>query len=95
MRVPDALRRQLLCSRPPRYPQRMSIAAATPETLALRELLNAPRHEFEALLAKYNATQPRLFASIAPAVRGHIATSTSFRFNCSSRRSQNPHSLTR
>ena len=43
----------------------MSIAAATPETLALRELLNARRHEFEALLAKYNATQPRLFGSVA------------------------------
>ncbi len=43
----------------------MSIAAATPETLALRELLNAHRHEFEALLAKYNATQPRLFGSVA------------------------------
>jgi len=43
----------------------MSITAATPETLALRELLNARRHEFEALLAKYNATQPRLFGSVA------------------------------
>jgi len=43
----------------------MSIAAATPETLALRELLNARRLEFEALLAKYNATQPRLFGSVA------------------------------
>jgi hypothetical protein len=43
----------------------MSIAAATPETLALRELLSARRHEFEALLAKYNATQPRLFGSVA------------------------------
>ena len=43
----------------------MSIAAATPETLALRELLSARRHEFEALLAKYNATHPRLFGSVA------------------------------
>ena len=43
----------------------MPVAAATPETLALRELLNARRHEFEALLAKYNATQPRLFGSVA------------------------------
>jgi len=43
----------------------MSIAAATPETRALRELLNARRHEFEALLTKYNATQPRLFGSVA------------------------------
>ena len=43
----------------------MSITAATPETLALRELLNARRNEFEALLAKYNATQPRLFGSVA------------------------------
>jgi len=42
----------------------MSIAAATPETLALLELLNARRHEFEALLAKYNATQPRHFGSV-------------------------------
>jgi predicted nucleotidyltransferase len=43
----------------------MSIAAASPETLALRELLSARRREFEALLAKYSATQPRLFGSVA------------------------------
>ena len=48
----------------------MSIAAATPETLALRELLNAHRYEFEALLAHYNATQPRLFGSVARGAAG-------------------------
>lgn len=43
----------------------MSIAAATPETLALRQLISARRAEFDALLAKYNATHPRLFGSVA------------------------------
>ena len=43
----------------------MSITAATPETLALRELLAAHRGEFDALLEKYQATQPRLFGSVA------------------------------
>jgi len=39
----------------------MSMTAATPETLALRELLDARRDEFQALLAKYAATNPKLF----------------------------------
>ncbi|HEU4849721.1 MAG TPA: nucleotidyltransferase domain-containing protein [Terrimesophilobacter sp.] len=43
----------------------MSITAATPETLALRELLDSHREEFRALLAKYAATNPRLFGSVA------------------------------
>ncbi|TAM66215.1 MAG: nucleotidyltransferase [Microbacteriaceae bacterium] len=43
----------------------MSMTVATPETLALRELLDARRDEFQALLAKYTATNPRLFGSIA------------------------------
>jgi predicted nucleotidyltransferase len=43
----------------------MSMTAATPETLALRGLLEARRDEFNALLAKYAATNPRLFGSIA------------------------------
>lgn len=38
---------------------------ATPETLALRALLDARREEFEALLAKYGASRPRLFGSVA------------------------------
>ena len=41
---------------------------ATPESLALRELLNARRDEFQALLSKYAATNPRLFGSIARGV---------------------------
>lgn len=41
------------------------MTVATPETLALRELLAARRREFDALLAKYDATQPRLFGSVA------------------------------
>ena len=41
------------------------MTAATPETLALRELLDARRDEFRALLAKYAATNPRLFGSVA------------------------------
>ena len=43
----------------------MSAPVVTPETLALRELLDARREEFEALLQKYVATNPRLFGSIA------------------------------
>ncbi|UYN84438.1 MAG: nucleotidyltransferase domain-containing protein [Microcella sp.] len=43
----------------------MSTTAATPETLALRELLEARRGEFDALLEKYQATRPRLFGSVA------------------------------
>ena len=39
--------------------------AVTPETLALRELLDARRDEFQALLEKYAATRPRLFGSVA------------------------------
>ena len=41
------------------------MTAVTPETLALRELLDARRDEFMALLAKYTATSPRLFGSLA------------------------------
>jgi len=43
----------------------MSTTAATPETLALRELLGARRAELDALFAKYGATNPRLFGSVA------------------------------
>ncbi len=41
------------------------MTVATPETLALRECLDARRDEFQALLAKYAATNPKLFGSIA------------------------------
>lgn len=41
------------------------MTAATPETLALRELLDAHRGELDALLTKYGATNPRLFGSVA------------------------------
>ncbi len=37
----------------------------TPETLALRGLIDARREEFDALLARYGATRPRLFGSVA------------------------------
>ncbi len=43
----------------------MSTTVATPETLALREVLDAHRDEFHALLAKYAATNPKLFGSVA------------------------------
>lgn len=36
-----------------------------PETLALRELLDAHRDEFLAILDRYGATAPRLFGSVA------------------------------
>ena len=43
----------------------MSEIAVTPETLALRELLVARRDEFQVLLDRYGATNPKLFGSIA------------------------------
>ncbi|MGO1401826.1 MAG: nucleotidyltransferase family protein [Flaviflexus sp.] len=43
----------------------MTDAAATPETLALRELIEMRRAEFEELLTKYGASRPRLFGSVA------------------------------
>lgn len=43
----------------------MPHVVATPETLALRELLDSRRNEFQALLVKYAATNPKLFGSIA------------------------------
>ena len=48
-----------------RYPGGVPKIAVTPETLALRELLDARRDEFQALLEKYAATRPRLFGSVA------------------------------
>lgn len=43
----------------------MSNPAVTPETLVVHELLDARREELFALLAKYGATTPRLFGSVA------------------------------
>lgn len=43
----------------------MSESAVTPETLALRELLDAHRDEFQVLLSRYGATGPKLFGSVA------------------------------
>lgn len=48
-----------------RYPERMAQSVATPESLALREALDARRDEFLSLLEKYSATNPRLFGSMA------------------------------
>ena len=43
----------------------MSQTEVTPETLALRELIEARREGFQALLTKYGARNPRLFGSLA------------------------------
>jgi predicted nucleotidyltransferase len=43
----------------------MSRIVASPEALALRELISAHRDGFQALLGKYAATNPRLFRSVA------------------------------
>ncbi|MCM1011205.1 MULTISPECIES: nucleotidyltransferase domain-containing protein [unclassified Brevibacterium] len=43
----------------------MSTNAVTPESLALRELIDVKRQEFEQLLTKFSATNPRLFGSVA------------------------------
>ncbi len=48
----------------------MTDDAVTPETLALRELLAAHRGEFQALLAKYGATDAKLFGSVARGTAG-------------------------
>lgn len=37
----------------------------TPETLAMRELIDARREEFQVLLDRYGATSPKLFGSVA------------------------------
>src|SRR5690625_3303290 len=39
--------------------------STTPETLALRELLDSRRDEFQVLLDRYGATNPKLFGSVA------------------------------
>lgn len=43
----------------------MTGAVPTSEALALRELLDARREDLSRLLAKYGATNPRLFGSVA------------------------------
>ncbi len=43
----------------------MDSTAPTPDSLALRELIEARGDEFRALLEKYAATEPRLFGSVA------------------------------
>lgn len=48
-----------------RYPENMPETSTTPETRALRELLDARRDEFQRLLDRYGATSPRLFGSVA------------------------------
>lgn len=47
-----------------RYPEGMAEIMTT-ETLALRELIDAHRDEFQALLDRYAATNPKLFGSVA------------------------------
>lgn len=37
----------------------------TPETLAFRELIESRRGDFQKLLVKYDATNPKLFGSVA------------------------------
>lgn len=43
----------------------MTRADTTAETLALHELIESRRDEFQVLLRKYRATNPRLFGSVA------------------------------
>ncbi len=43
----------------------MPEVAVTPETLALREVLDEHRDEFRMLLERYGATNPKLFGSVA------------------------------
>lgn len=48
-----------------RYPGSMFETVMTPESLALRELLAARRDEFQMLLDRYGATNPKLLGSVA------------------------------
>lgn len=43
----------------------MPESLTTPETLALRELIDSRRDEFQVLLDRYGATGPKLFGSVA------------------------------
>lgn len=43
----------------------MPTTAVTPETRVLRDLVSAHRRDLDALMAKYGATNPRLFGSVA------------------------------
>lgn len=43
----------------------MSKTVTTPESLALYELLESRRDELQTLLVKYDASNPRLFGSVA------------------------------
>lgn len=48
----------------------MGVTVATPESLALREILQSRREDLQALLVKYAATSPRLFGSVARGTAG-------------------------
>lgn len=52
-------------ARPRRYPGAMSKRDVTSETLVLHELIQAHRDQFEELLNKYRARNPKLFGSVA------------------------------
>lgn len=41
------------------------MSTVTADTRALRDLIDARRHEFDIILARYGATTPRLFGSVA------------------------------
>lgn len=51
-----------------RYPEGMPEITMTPETLAIRELIDARRDKFQVLLDRYGATNPKLFGSVARGV---------------------------
>lgn len=53
-----------------RYPWGMTKVTPTPETLALRDLVDARRDPFDALMRKYRAANPRLFGSVARGTAG-------------------------
>lgn len=49
----------------------MTDVEVTPGTLTLRRLLDERRAEFDALLAKYGASHPQLFGSVARGTARH------------------------
>ena len=62
---PGRLGQTVASRRVSRYHGAMPATTETPNSLALRALLEERRDEFRALLAKYAASNPQLFGSIA------------------------------
>lgn len=65
-----ALPKTLSSSPPLDYAQGMTATRVTPETVALRDLLDTYREDLLLLMDKYAATNPKLFGSVARGAAG-------------------------